>query len=295
MQGFRSKAKAGATAFGSAFHDILAHTQHAEPGKQPKSLEQATGDYFKSLGTLTANVEEETTSMLAQIKMLIELYGKQWAKEQANWKFELREDTFRFPFELMGYPGSPRSIPLRGRFDGAFRRGGKPLWLLETKTKGRIDEEGIAKSLPFDTQTMLYCWAIKQRFGEMPSGTVYDVIRNPQLKQKQGETSIEFVDRIREDVVKRPEWYFVRFDVTLQPSDLAKWEKSFLVPVVRQIVEWWESIKQTPNDPFRSPLHFIRPGAFWSQYGRSDMFEAITSDNTFSLEKRKVVYPELED
>ena len=297
VMGYRNKAKAGATAFGSAFHDILAHTQHAAPGKKPLTLDQAVSSYLKSLGELSPTVLEETTCMLAQIKMLIELYNQRWEEDHASRTWLKREETFRFVYELP-YNGGEAiyDIPLRGRWDGVFQRKKSGIRLHETKTKGRIDEEGIAKSLPFDTQTMLYSLAIERELKRgTPDGTCYDVIRNPQLRLKQGERTIDFVDRCREDVEKRLDWYFMRWEVTITKQELKHWETHFLYPVLCQIVAWWESIKDHPTEPWKSPLHFVNPGAFWSVYGRNDLFEAITSGQTFSLDRRTEPFPELVD
>lgn len=295
VMGYRNKAKGGATAFGSAFHDILAHTQHSEPGKKPKSLDVAVTDYMKSLSTLTPNVQEETSCMLAQIKAIIQLYNKRWEEDHATRTWLKREDTFRFNYTVQPEDKyAAFNIPLRGRWDGVFEKK-KNIVLHETKTKGRIDEEGIAKSLPFDTQTMLYCLAIQRQLKLKPSGTCYDVIRNPQLKLKQNESTLDFVDRIASDIESRPDWYFIRFDVAITEQELKHWEQRFLLPVLCEIVRWWESIKTDPLNPWKSHLHYMRPGAFWSMYGRSDMFEALTSGETFSLERREEPFPELVD
>jgi hypothetical protein len=300
--GYRNRAKAGTTAFGSAFHDILAATQHAHEGRQPKSLDNAIADYQHRLGELSPQAREETGVMLATIRCLIQQYGKRWEADHSRWKWLKREDTFNIgiPVADLGLTSflkaaiaKPGVIPLRGRWDGVFQN--PQTRLLETKTKSRIDEDGIAAMLAHDTQTQLYCWAIRKALGKEPAGVVYDVIRNPQLRQKQGESAIDFAKRIEADVCERPDWYFMRWDVTFTKGDLDRWETRFLRPVLRQMVEWWESIKDDPSDPWKSPLHFCNPGAFWNQYGRRDVFEAITSGNYFSLERRSEPYPELVD
>ena len=291
VMGYRNKAKGGATAFGSAFHDILAMTEHAPDGKKPKSLDQAVKAHLQSLGELTPSSREEVNCMLAQIKMLITEYNKHWSDDNSGREWIKREDTFKFFYSIEGH-----EIPLRGRWDGVYRKGKKSrLRLHETKTKGRIDEEGIAKSLPFDTQTMLYSLAIKEELEETPSGTCYDIIRTPQQRLKVDEKLTDFVDRIRSEVVKDPAKYFLRFEVTITPKELEAWETRFLRRVLASIVKWWESIKEHPADPWKSDLHYMRPGAFWSMYGRSEFFEALTSGNTFSLERKEVPFPELVD
>lgn len=301
--GYRAKSKSGATAFGSAFHDILSSIQHSASGKV-LTLDEAVAKHYESLGgtNLVPAQAESISAMLATIRIMIQRYLERWAKDDAPKKWELREDTFNqrvtveYGMVNEGSAGQPGCvIPLRGRFDGVFRDKAGGLWLHETKTKGRIDEDGIAAMLPHDTQTQLYCWAIRKRFGEAPKGVIYDVIRNPSIKQNQKETQPEFLARLDKDLQTRTDWYYMRWQVALTKKDLDTWEARFLYPVLSQIVAWWESIKENPHNPWTSPLHYVRPGAFWSVYGRADLFNALTSGNFFDLEQSKIIYPELID
>lgn len=285
--GWRPQVASGATAFGSAFHDILSSIQHSDDGGKLPTIDEATDRYYKSIQkNLTANQTEETLTMLALVKSMIAHYLIRWKKDDDAIKWVAREKTFHVKYD--------KRIPLRGRWDG-IRKHKDGLYLHETKTKGRIDEEGIADSLPHDIQTQLYCWAIKQTYGEYPRGVVYDVIRNPQLRIKQSESRTDFVQRVIEDVESRYDWYYMRWTVTLTKSDLDRWESRFLNTVIPKIVNWWDAIEDNLNNPWLSEEHYMRPGAFWNQYGRTDLFHALTKGQYFGLEQRKIVYPELED
>ena len=185
------------------------------------------------------------------------------------------------------------AIPLRGVLDGIFEKN-KCLYLLETKTKGRIDELTLQGMLHKDTQTQLYLYVMSKLYPDKKiDGVCYDVVRNPQLRIGKSETLNSYLKRLKADIKARPEWYFVRLQVTMLPQDTEKWVKTFLEPVLYQIAVWWDDICHDPNDPWGNVSHFYNPGAFVNQYGRSDLFDAITTNQYFSLERRAVPYPEI--
>lgn len=297
--GLKPKVRSGATAFGSAFHDVLAAIQHSNDGKKLLTLDQAIDRYYKSQTVgmnLTAVQTEEVTINLALVRVFIERYLKRWEKEDSKLKWIEREKTFNRTVAANG-----KFISLKGRRDGVFRNP-DGLWLHETKTKGRIDEEGLPASLPFDTQTMAYCMSVQEDYGELPHGTLYDVIRTTSLQMRKGrgkaavpETPSDYVKRVSDDLGERQDWYFIRWRVSITQKDLDVWQERFLMPVLAMIVKWWESVKDDLQNPWKSPLHFLRPGAFWTVYGRTDLFHALTKGQYFDLEQSKVVYPELID
>lgn len=300
--GWQSKARSGTTAFGSAFHAILAEIQ-----VRGISIEKAVNRYLRSLGDLAPSARESVTLMLAEISLILELYLDHWLKDHKRWNFIAREYEFETKHEVpivvrnqIGEYSGGDFIPIRGVYDGVFstvKRKGK---LLETKTKGRIDESAIQSSLPHDIQTQLYLTTLRQYSGEKGNPftgietdeVCYDVIRNPQLRLSKGESIRDYLKRLRADIERRSSWYFMRWNVTLLPGDTDRWVERFLNPVLAQMVAWWESIKHDPNNPWGSPHHFCNPNAFQNQYGRSELFGALTTEKYFDLERRSVPYPE---
>lgn len=286
--GWQTKARSTTTAFGSAFHDILANVQFKN-----LSVDKAVQRYLKGMGDLAPTQRESVSLMLAEVKLIIELYLEHYKKEHARWKFIGREQEFKITHEVAFPTGRIYDVPLRGVFDGIFERN-KHIYLLETKTKGRIDELTLTGMLHKDVQTQLYLYVMSRLYPKKKiDGVCYDVVRNPQLRIGKTESLKHYLQRLKADIKARPDWYFVRLSVTLLPKDTEKWVHDFLDPVLWQIVQWWESIKDDPNNPWGSPYHFYNPGAFVNQYGRSDLFDAVTTEKFFSLERRQVPYPEI--
>lgn len=286
VEGWTAKKSSTAIEFGSAFHYCLSLMRE---GVSVKSLLQKYMRKYKS--HLTGEDKEDFKLILAQVEIVLEIYQVYWKKHDDKKDWVLREETFRCEYpvkSVLEFDTTDRKVPLRGRWDGLYRKKGK-LWLHETKTKGQIDEEGIKSMLPFDPQTMLYCYAAKQRFPDMQiGGTLYDVIRRPQLKQGKNESPKAFLDRIVKDIKERPRWYFHRWEVVLQPKDLQLWEDHWLQPILRQIVLWNE-------EKDKGIHHFLSPKALFTTFGRCDLFHLITSGNTHGLYRRVNPYPELID
>lgn len=308
IEGLSIKTSSEPLEFGSAFHAIEANVcQRQSKGK--KGLKTDLIELIAEETTIYENKHIRDTKMakkdqqgfgemLSLVELTLQHYFKQWEDSKTNWV--CREVAFAEPYAISPanvFPAGPnRSVLLRGRWDGLFDDKQKKLRLLETKTKARIDEDGIQATLPTDIQTMLYCCAAKLRYGRVPAGVVYNVVRRSQLRPKKGEDYFkEYIPRVHQDMIERPGFYFMRWQVDFTPSDLDKWEHRVLNPIVERIVEWYESIKSL-DDPFKSRFHYMNPDALYTQYGRSDMFNYLTSGgNTFGYTRRKEVYPELVD
>jgi hypothetical protein len=294
VEGWSPKAQSDALEFGSCFHDCLAHMDFDK-----HSVAQAMKLYKKKQPSLAGKELQDRECLHAQVAILLEHYRKKWGKVDADREWVLREETFNqhlhdsLRLQLASYHTQIFDIPLRGRFDGIFRQK-KVLWLHETKTKQRIDEEGIQMGLPFDLQTMLYMYVAEQTLGEPIAGVCYDVIRRPGLRQGKG-TLESLLARIEEDVKKQPTHYFMRWDMSLTKQDLPRWVKQQLIPILTEIVEWWESIRQHPLNPWDSPKHYMNPANLNNQYGRCPLYRLITTGSMFGLYQRKFCYPELQD
>ncbi|MBW1779351.1 MAG: PD-(D/E)XK nuclease family protein [Deltaproteobacteria bacterium] len=129
-----------------------------------------------------------------------------------------------------------RGFRLRGRIDGVFRKA-KSVWMLETKTKGRISEDALTSSLSFDWQTLFYLTALKAMMDDPVKGALYNIIRNPQLKQKKGEDETGFIARIRKDAYERPDHYFKRFELTF-PKVVVKTFEDELEAILKDFAAW---------------------------------------------------------
>ena len=132
------------------------------------------------------------------------------------------EDVFDFM-----YLGKYR---LRGRIDGIYLdRKEKMYWIIEHKTKIRINEEKLSMSLPMDFQNMFYVTACKYFYKIPIAGVLYDVIRKPEHVKKASEDMIKFGERIINDINDRPEHFFKRYEAIYSKSDMTGFEEDLQV------------------------------------------------------------------
>jgi len=112
-----------------------------------------------------------------------------------------------------------RDIWFAGKIDMiAEIDGGK--WLFEHKTAGSI-ENGYFEKLAIDPQITGYLYLATQKYPDV-RGAVYNVLRKPSIRQKQNETIEEFHQRMKQDYLDRPEFYFQRRDVVRNDRELAE-------------------------------------------------------------------------
>jgi len=88
---------------------------------------------------------------------------------------------------------SSRSFTLAGKVDGIVRQDGK-YFLLEHKTASQIDS-GYLERLWTDFQIHLYAWYVEKALGWRISGVVYNILAKAKLRQRQGETEVEYEAR----------------------------------------------------------------------------------------------------
>ena len=215
-----------------------------------------------------------------------EIYRKDF---KFTWDFT--EKDFKVPYQFTDYNGNEVSTFLRGKIDGGFRDTiagngdtGK-INLIDHKTKSIINIDGIKSMLPYDTQCNLYMLAWYKQTGEFPAGIIYNVIRTPQSKQKQGESKNDFIERFRQTVQKDPDHYFYRIRFRIAPEELLEWEKNWLIPNLREIQAWFDSGCSSKT---------LNPDALETKYGLSPYYNLIAYGNPSAYYKRKHVFPELE-
>jgi hypothetical protein len=266
--------------FGIAFHECL---EWVASGKSVTQIRQPVTKFYTSRRAKLNREDTKTLQLVMDmVKAVFPLYHDYWKETDKGIKYVYQEESFKVIHRLP----SGKTVPLRGRLDEVFRDTDGALVLQENKTKGQIDEQGIQASLHMDLQTMLYSYCLWKMTNEAPKRILYNVIRRPQLRQKQTENERDFIRRIQDDVVSRPEHYFMRWKVDIKEQDLEDWTLRTLNPLLETVVRWWESIKHSPFDPWDSPEHFINPSGLFTRYGRSGYFDVLTKGNYHGLYQR---------
>lgn len=250
----------------------------------------------------------------------------------------MAEQEFDVPYALP----SGRVVRLRGKWDSVELVGkGKAarVWLMENKTKSAIDDVKVARQLTFDLQTMLYTVALIQDHNQlggaqpghwdwmsdaacrnigagMFAGVRYNVIRRSGHKSTSADARKHpdgFVghlrDMIRADVAENPKdnGWFARWKVAVGPTDVAKFRRECLDPILEQLCAWWEWVEYA-DDPFSrnedmscAPkhaefIHWRHPFGVWNvldEGGSSDLDSYLIDGSIVGLQTTNSMFPEL--
>lgn len=103
-----------------------------------------------------------------------------------------------------------KGFRLRGKRDLRFVENNDN-WIMETKTMARIAPDTIAQKLTFDFQSLFYVHCEELESQQNVSGILYNIVRNPGQKRKQGEDIPAYALRIRSEIRRDPKHFFLRF------------------------------------------------------------------------------------
>jgi hypothetical protein len=278
--------------------------------------------YCKSLCQKYKTQQEQVQHWYNVCKIQFPIYARYWARHpdvKARSPL-LQEEVFHVPYLLP----SGRTAYLRGKFDSVDMIGkGKSagIYLQENKSKGDIDEPQLKRQLTYDIQTMLYLVALwksycptgkgRSTFGAPIEGIRYNVIRRPlsggkgSIVQRKGngkttqpETNDKFYARLAGVIEEDPSSFFMRWKVEILPSDIERFKREFLNPVLEQLCDWWEFLHNytDPFNPDGNGIHWRMPYGVYSPLldgGSTELDEYLASGSTLGLEQTTDLFPEL--
>lgn len=175
---------------------------------------------------------QDVQADLGMAKALFPAYVDHYRKSDAKKRWVEVEQVFDIP--------ANENLPrLRGKVDGVFEYPkDKTLWALETKTASDINEETLSQALAFDFQCLFYLYTLGQKLGRPFSGVLYNIIRKPSIGRGDDKSSSDYVDKIREDIKKREDWYFARFELSFPQGVQARFLEELKIKL-KDFREWW--------------------------------------------------------
>jgi hypothetical protein len=297
LNGWTSKKNSLGLVFGGLVHGI---TQRMYEAVRDGELTELPSEKF--IKKVCKEVEEiwkrenpradgESLQYLEYSMILLEAlmpeYFKYWKRDFSLLWSEV-EKTFKNAISIEHPNGRVMKTFIRGKMDGAYRRKPKARpWLLETKSKSNLGERGesdIADILPHELQVNIYLLNLLWIGKVLPDGLLYNIIRRPGLRQKKSESIIKFARRVAEDVRKRPEWYFVRIQMSVSKRDLDKNELE-LRDMVSDFLLWWNGLAG----------HYKNSDACQNKYGVCAMLPICARGDYSGFYKRETVFRELAD
>lgn len=311
--------------FGSSWHEC----EQALAGN--KDWRGALNVYTAKLIKNYPLQQEEIVHWHNIIAVQFPIYIKYWAEHEdvKNRTPIYQEEVFDVQYELpTGDDRIATLVRLRGKFDAVdLIKDGKrqALYIQENKSKSEINEQQIKRQLGMDLQTMTYVVALgaekdrsfwnraNKRWRDIPIGGVrYNVICRPlssrgkhNIRQRQGrgkakagaETKAEFYKRLAdEEIAPNPKDFFLRLKVEIEPNEIIDFRKRCFDKILFQLVQWWDSIKADPFNPWNSPYHWITPYGCYSTLseGRHGGYDDYVNSGTMlGLEVIENLYPEL--
>jgi hypothetical protein len=287
LQGWELPGGRLALRFGDAGHKCLEdlyayYSQNKAPRKMASLIEEvqlltdqtvtAWGERERAKTTDPSAIEDTEYIEPVMVALMPE-YARFYKKDFAGKKWVGLEQEFAVDFH---------DAILRGKRDGVFKLKGA-LWVLESKTKSQIVEATLNDTLAFDLQNLFYLLATKLETKKRVAGVLYNIIRRPGLRQGAKESFEAFCTRVTEDIAKRPEWYFKRFELAYPKPEIDRFtdETKYKLDDLRA---WLGGDAPT----------YRNERACTTQYGRCDYLKACAQGNTAGYIKREKLYPELE-
>lgn len=192
--------------FGSLVHDMLERIYKNGCGEP---IMNDVIDTWIDVYDFGVKESAQTELIRAKAYVLLTEYIKHYKEDFTQKKFTNIENTFEVMF---------RGYKLRGKIDGRYKIKSSN-WIMENKTKGKIDEQELLLMLSFDFQNLFYITADEIRTRETIKGVLYNIIRNPQSKLLKKERLHTYQERLRKEVQKNPEHYFLRFEIAYTEED----------------------------------------------------------------------------
>lgn len=259
LDGWHKNTSSEALAFGELFHLMLEKTftlmrkndlPIISAGSYEDILKESKKELEPYLLGSSIKIKQEYEKCLGMVFVIVKHYFTYWNNEYFGSR---KKNWLQVENKFKVFPDGLDGVPLVGRRDGVytgeFGIKAKALVLLETKTKGNWDEDNLTYFLLRDLQTMLYVNSYFMEFGEMPYGVQYNLIRRPALRMKQEESLASFCRRVDENVTEKPESYFVKIEMPLDPKTVAEQWKIILRDA-RAFIDWYvsgESSEYTEN------------------------------------------------
>ncbi len=188
-------------------------------GLETDDIDKAVG-YFDGVFPDTQEEANELEVQRATVRAMLTGYFNRFGK----WGEEtIRELSFDIPIRNPKTGAVSRSFRLQGKIDAITTIDGKP-WIVEYKTASQINK-GYFDRVSLDEQITLYMYAHREKFGVKPEGVIYRVLKKPTIRQTKKESMEQFCNRLEQDYVDRPDFYFFEQKYYRSENDLKQFEK----------------------------------------------------------------------
>lgn len=244
VEGWSSSQQSNALTFGSHIHSILEEIYKEfklgvklEQIKINRVVDKVLQHFRQNFTGIwsTQNAEDHLLNE-GYLKILIPEYLKIYYKRDQKYTLNIVEEEFNNVYE--------KDVLLRGKWDRIITNKAGETWVLDIKSKSRIDPE-IQTRLSFDPQMMMYILNYQLKFKIRPAGFIYDIVLRPALRKGKNENLKHFMDRVKSDV---DETYFKRIQMRLDGEEFIRWKTEFS-KMISEFRSWIKSRMPTYRNP----------------------------------------------
>ncbi len=154
-------------------------------------------------------------------------YKKQWLSRPMKLQFDKENIPIDFDMEVHG-----EICRFNGEIDWMGNKNGHPV-LVEVKNTADISQK-FKFDVEMSPQTLLYIIGYYEQYAKKNEVvlTLFDYIRKPSIRPQKGESLQQYMRRVREDYIGRPEFYFHRAYIRREAKDLLRFKQE-LIALVR--------------------------------------------------------------
>lgn len=288
LQGWSPKnPNSKALTYGTIVHGILERIYDDIRTQRRKTIpnDKDIAKYVQSVSILfrkeQPSLSNEGRKLLEHALLIAEAvvsgYFRKWWKQDTS---KIQWKKLEQQFKILYTTKDGRKTYLRGKIDGVFTNPG--LWGFESKTMSIVNEGNLIDTLSYNHQNNFYLKALKMLYKQVPKGVLYNILRKPSIDRKKTESMEAFADRLKKDVLKRLEFYFIRYEIMVTPSEMSVFDLE-LEGMIVDFMDWCEGKRVT----YKNTAQCL------TKYGRCTMLPICSSGDYMWHSKRKVVYPEL--
>jgi len=185
---------------------------------------------------------DELQTLLNTLTGMLMGYVEVYSEDRENWVYNKNDQEVWFQVDM-------GSFDYRGLIDLLPVQKSKQL-VVDHKVLSNFGVSFI-ETLPMDGQLRSYILGATQGLKRSPKKVVYNIIRKCKLRQKSNETTEEFSERIQEDYLNRPGFYFHRETLRFSKDDIAALERD--LQEVHAEFAWHVNKSDNPLEPEEWP------------------------------------------
>lgn len=210
---------------GRAFADALEHNSPdaGETALRARAAEEAAladGNPWL-LAPAVEDIDIQATIAREAARAYLLAYGAHQETREVELRVRIRNPN-------TGYPSLTHDLV--GRVDAVTNDWSR---LIEDKLVGKVDHGTVQSRLWLDRQVTIGCYLIWRATGIQVAEINYRHTLKPSIRRRQNESHEEYLQRVADDYVKRPEFYLHEETLTRTPEDFLRLE-----------VELWDWVEQ---------------------------------------------------